>query len=293
MSTYTLHQFNDRYPDDEACLLELAHRRFGDDLNCLKCGRKLYRLKGFKLWTCRRGHQASPLTGTIFAKSSTSLHTWFFVMYLVTHSKTGISALEVQRIIGGSYRRSWRMLHQIRSVMDDPDPVTETVEVDETFMKAKPWRDTRISKTKRSFFASPKVIGFVERETGRAKVKVLPNLRRESIQDAFAENVTEGATVITDGSMLYKWLYPTYYHISQVHYGPTGGKSTAFGFIPHAGESTQRVENLWSNLKRAIRGTHIHVSPWWLQNYAQEVAWRYTHRKSTVPLFELLLNKTA
>lgn len=289
---FTHKQFIERFPDDDACLEEIWQLRFGDEWICPTCGRQgmFTRVRKRMCYSCTCGHQIHPLAGTVFRKTTTSLRDWFYVMYLMTQTKAGISAKQIEREIGCTYKTAWRMMHQIRKLMadDEDDKLKGTVEADETFMKAKPWRDTRVSRGKTAFFAAPKVLGIVERG-GRAKVRVMTTLNYKTINEAFYKMVKPGALVITDGSRIYNKLYPTYYHESHIHYGPKPN-STVFEFQPVPGGSTQNIENLWSNFKRGVLGVYRHVKPKHLQAYADEYAWRYSHRNQNV-LFDVLLEQ--
>lgn len=198
--------------------------------------------------------------------------------------------MQLHRELGVTYKTAWRMLRKIRELMIEDAPLEGTVEVDETFMKAKSWRDTRISKSRRSFFGGAKLIGFVERETGHARISVLPDLRQPTVYHLFKRYVKPGSAVHTDGSRIYNIIKGEYDHTSAVHWGPST-KHSGFEFHPVAGDGTQRIENLWSVFKRGIRGTYIHVSHRHLQSYANEYAFRYTHRRSPTSIFELMLNR--
>ena len=281
----TLANFQKHYPNNRACLDQILQQR---SRPC-ECGRhKWYYLSG-TAYVCACGKRLYPLVGTIFENSSTPLTLWFYVIFVMTITKSGVSAAQMQRELGVTYKCAWRMMHKVRELMKEETQLCGTVEADETFMRAKPWRNTRVSNSQRAFFGSPKILGIVDRGSGQARVRVVPNLRRETIHKAFKDLVTEGSTVVTDGSHLYVGLRERYSHQRHVHYGPNG--QTGFTFLPIKGESTQRVENLWSNLKRGIRGTHIHVSKQHLQKYADEFAFRYSHRGSQVPVFEVLVGR--
>ncbi len=135
-------------------------------------------------------------------------------------------------------------------------------------------------------------MSFVEREAGQVIVQAVPNLQRATVQTVFARSVTPGVHVVTDGSHIYGWLPPTYQHTYHVQYTPSSSpESMAMEFKPVAGESTQRIENFWAQFKRGVYGVYRHCKARYLQLYAQEFAWWYSHRKSEVPLFTLLLQK--
>ena len=150
MKRYTIRDFNADFPDDEACLLHVAsmvYPTLAEDgtIPCrsAKCGgefTKHYRLSNRKAYTCEKcGTHVYPLAGTIFEKSSTALKSWFYAMYLMSTTRAGISAKQLERELGVTYKTAWRMFKQIRSLLDDNDgPLTGTVEVDETWVGGKP-----------------------------------------------------------------------------------------------------------------------------------------------------------
>src|SRR5579875_367303 len=122
---YTVFDFNSEFPDDDACLDYIMEERHpGKVLTCEHCkvDRKHYRIAGRKVYSCDHcGNHISPLAGTIFEKSSTSLKMWFYSMYLMASTRRGISAKQVQRETGVTYKTAWRMFKQIRTLMGDED----------------------------------------------------------------------------------------------------------------------------------------------------------------------------
>src|SRR5271154_4644774 len=139
-SSFSLMEFMRDYPDDAACLEHLWRSRYapdGEHAHCPACDqeRTFRRYEtGRQSWCCTAcGHHIYPTAGTIFAKSSTSLHLWFYAMYLMASTRCGISAKQLERSIGVSYRTAWRMLNKIRNELmtDDGEPLTGAVEIDE------------------------------------------------------------------------------------------------------------------------------------------------------------------
>jgi len=115
----TLKQFQALYPTDDACLAHIFRVRFGDEPVCPKCGQvnTFHRLKKMPAYTCNCGHHLHPMAGTPFQSTRTPLTTWFHVMFLFTSSRNGVSAKEVQRQTGVTYKTAWRMCHEIRKYM--------------------------------------------------------------------------------------------------------------------------------------------------------------------------------
>jgi len=136
-------EFNQQFPDDEACLVWLWNNRLsadGEHAHCPKCNE----IRSFKRysttqqrqsWTCAAcGHHLHPTAGTIFHKSSTSLHLWFYAMYLITSTRCGISAKQLGRELGVTYKTAWRIFNRLRySLADDGSQLSGEVEMDESY----------------------------------------------------------------------------------------------------------------------------------------------------------------
>ena len=139
----TLRQFYQMFPDDDACLEHLFKQRFGDVRICPKCGKatKFHRLSAEKAYSCQHcAHHMHPMVGTPFEQTHMPLQNWFYAMYLLTATRHGVSAKELQRQFGCSYKSAWRMGHEIRKYLAEIDgttPLDGQVEVDETYVGGK------------------------------------------------------------------------------------------------------------------------------------------------------------
>src|SRR5271166_4800388 len=194
----TINDFNSRFPDDDACLEAIKEMRFpGGYAHCEKCQqeRKHHRVTGRPAYACDYcGSMISPLAGTIFEKSSTSLKLWFYAMYLMGSTKCGISAKQIQRETGVTYKTAWRMFKQIRTLLrEDLSLEGSTVEVDETVYggvrKYAAGRSPRENKST--------VMGMVERK-GRVVARVIPNASTQVLKAHVNEFVMPGTMVYTD-----------------------------------------------------------------------------------------------
>ncbi len=144
MTEYTFKEFQTEYPDDEACLAKLMEINYGGtDIFCPACGVKtnfhmMHKRRAFACQEC--GHHVYPCANTIFHKSSTKLTVWFFAMYLLTSTRHGVAAKEIERQTGVTYKCAWRMCHELRKLMataDDTSPLSGHVEIDETWVGGK------------------------------------------------------------------------------------------------------------------------------------------------------------
>src|SRR6266568_4720978 len=126
----------------------------GDELHCPSCDKrtKFHPMTKRRAYACQEcGHHIYPAAGTIFHKSRTNLTKWFFAMYLMTSTRHGVAAKEIERQIGVTYKCAWRMCHELRKLMaqaDEHGPMSGHVEVDETFIGGRPRRDSK-GKTKK------------------------------------------------------------------------------------------------------------------------------------------------
>lgn len=304
-SRVSLMEFMREFPDDAACLEWLWRERYSEDgthADCPKCEREGVVFKRYgtaqrrQSWTCTGcGHHVHPTAGTIFHKSSTSLHLWFYAFYLMTSTRCGISAKQLEREIGVNYKTAWRMLNKIRAeLMDqgDDEPLSGDVEADETAWGGKPRQGeiTRIAREEGRDLSSAAgswkqrkkktVFAAVERG-GRVRAQVVPSRSRASLQGGVVEHVLPGSTVFTDDWYPYVGLDGRGY----VHHRIRHSEKVYVSGAVH----TQTIEGFFSNLKRGIAGTYHSVSSRWLPAYLNEYAWRYNHRNDERTQFRTLL----
>ena len=199
--------FLERFGTDAQCRAYLVRARWPAGFRCAGCGqRRAYSHKQRLIEECAAcGKQHSLLAGTIFEQTKTGLARWFLAIYLVTSSKGGISAMELQRQMGfGSYQTAWSWLHKIRSAMVRPEraPLAARVEADETYVGG-----PRPGKPGRGAAGKTMVAGAVEsgrgqgrgRRLGRLRLAVVADASAESLQGFLGQNVAQPATVATDG----------------------------------------------------------------------------------------------
>lgn len=265
----TLRAFLDQFPTEEICLDHLMRTRFGMVHECGSCGReaKFYRVKARRSYACEWcGYQVFPTSGTPFDRTRTPLRDWFLVMFQFCTTRNGVAAKEIERQIGVTYKTAWRMCHQIREYMgalDGNSPLGgpgKHVEIDETFIGG---------------FRSPKtvVMGMSERG-GDVMTHVVPNQRRATLMPIIDANVIPGGAVHTDELRSYLGLHMRGHRHMTVNH-------RAHEYVGFAGASTNGIEGFWSQLKRGINGTHIHVSARHLPKYLGE--FEYRHNMRAVP----------
>lgn len=288
-NNYSIVQFRKDYPDDRACLDKLLELKVGKNSCCKSCGHQTtYRpISTRKCYQCPRCYyQLYPCEGTIFENTKLPLIYWFYAIYLFTVSKNGISGYELQRQLNVTYKTAWRMLKQIRILCGKDNVLFEdgTFELDETFVGGKNknrHKDKKVAYSQgRSFKDKTPVFGIYNRETLKVKTFVIPDTKRRTIQPLIKTHIPKQSYVMTDEWSAYYGLNCSYNHGVVDH----GRKEYQRGEI-----TTNRIENYWSVFKRTINGSYIHVSRKYLQNYADEVAFRFNYRLSNRPVFDRLL----
>jgi transposase len=298
---YTLNDFNAEFPTDDACLDWLwyhLHSEDGEHADCPKCGRRrrFHRVRSRQSYSCDTcGHHVHPTAGTIFEKTTTPLRLWFHAVFLLSQTRCGISAKQLQREIGVTYKTAWRMFNRIRRLLveDDDGPLRGDVEVDETTWGGKIRAGDRSraeSSTKRRQEAMakiqdrPTIFAMVERG-GKVRVRVITDRGEHTLKNLIRENVSPDATLYTDEWALYRGLG----HEFAAHYEIKHKDSVyARGHV-----HTQTVEGFFGNVKRGLSGVQHNVSRKWLELYVSEFAFKYNHRDDGVPMFKIFLGNVA
>lgn len=284
MERYSVKDFDRQFPDDAACLEYLKNARWPDGINCRKCERvtKHHRVRKRACYECDCcGSQVYPLAGTIFHKSPTSLRSWFHAIFLMASTRCGISAKQLERELGVTYKTAWRMFRQIRTLMTENrfSYLAGEVEADETYIGGK-----RRGKRGRGAEGKSIVMGIAERN-GKIKVKVIPNVKAKTLIPQIAGNVKPTSTVYTDELSSYKSLPRLGYKHLIVNHSEK--------VYVDGDKHTNTVDGFWSLVKRGIDGVHHVVSPKYLQAYLDSYAFRYNHRGDQVPMFKTLLSQVS
>jgi len=282
---FTFAQFKAEYPNDDACLLAILKRRYETIEACPNCGvvGKLTRIEGRRAFACKEGCHIYPCAGTVFEHSSTTLTLWFHAMYLMTSTRNGVAAKELQRQLGVTYKCAWRIGHQLRLLMaarekaNNPPQMTGHVEIDEAYMggyRRKKRRDDKPTAGKTC------VMGIVQRG-GPFKGHVVADNKKHTLLPHIFKDVAPGTTVSTD-------TYSAYTKLGQHGYTHGTVRHERYEWVRGI-HGTNRIEGFWSHLKAGIRSTHIHVSPQHLQKYVDEFACRYNNRHEPAEMFKRVL----
>ena len=278
--TYTFLQFQGDYPDSSACLDKIMEIRYGSTPLCHECKRttKFYRIAKRRAYACPFcGAHVYPCVGTPFEKSTTPLYKWFYAMYLFTTTRHGVPAKELERQLGVTYKCAWRMAHKVRKLMgDNPVALFGEVEADETYIGGK-----HSGKRGRGAERKTVVVGIKQRKGG-VKTQVVKDAKRRTIEPIVVDNVRQGSAVYTDEWWAYRRLNQRGYKHESVNHG----RQEYVRGVCH----TNSLEGYWSQLKRSIHGTHIHVSPQHMSKYLGEFDFRHNARKMPDQMFRLLVD---
>ncbi len=292
MKRYTINNFNLDFPNDDACLEWLKSSQYPDGVLCSKCNRvtKHHRVRGRSSYACDRcGNHIYPMAGTIFEKSTTSLKHWFYAIYLMSATRCGISAKQLERELGVTYKTAWRMAREIRHKLmtqtDKPIGNPAEVEMDETYMGGKAKNMHKAKRERlggRGTAGKVAVFGAVERK-GQLIAVTVPNVDRVTLLPRIKKYVLPASIIYTDEMSAYNPLIQNGYNHHRVNHSE---RVYVSGNV-----HTNTIEGFWSLLKRGIGGVYHSVSEKYLQGYINEYGFRFNHRKDEKPMFLTVLGK--
>jgi transposase-like protein/Zn ribbon nucleic-acid-binding protein len=269
----TIFEFQQWFPDEEACLKFLIQSRWPDGFVCPRCSfNEYYWKKARQLLECKKcGYQTSVTAGTVMHRSRMPLKVWFQAAYLVTTHTPGMSALQFQRQMGlKNYETAFTMLHKLRAatVREGRDRLSGTVEVDETYIGGE-----KPGPTGRGALGKVIVAGAVDirsKYANRLRLNVIPNVKGETLRAFIKDNVAAGSTVKTD-----EWR------------GYSGLEVAGYRHI--VSTDLIHIHRVFSNLKTWLLGTHHGVSEQHLQAYLNEFTFRFNRRQTPMAAFQTVL----
>jgi len=266
------------------CVDFVAAMRWPQGVTCPHCeGKRVSYLSSRRIWKCmaKTCHkQFSVKTQSVFEDSPIPLDKWLVAVWLVVNCKNGISSYEIARDVKVTQKSAWFMLHRIRLALKDDRKhkfgFGGPVEADEAFIgpnTVKMHKSRRAKIYARDGFkggmvGKTAVQGILDRELRQVRAKVLPNIKRETLQNTILENVTPFAKLYTDAAMSYDSMSSQYVHKVVNHL-----QEYVKGEV-----HTQGIENFWSLLKRGLRGTYVAVEPFHLDAYVDEQVFRFNNR---------------
>ncbi len=259
----------------------------GGNVTCPRCGEAKHSfIKTRKLWFCYVcKKQFTVKVGTIMEDSPLGLDKWMCALWMLANCKNGISSYELGKALGIRQNSAWFMLHRIREAMKD-DPSFKfggedggPVESDETFVGPNPYKMHKARKAKLherrgqgmrgdTYVGKTAVFGVLDTNLRQVRAKVVPNVKRETLQNAILNEVQPGSRVYTDAAVGYDHLAKQFAHEVVNH-----AKEYVRGQV-----HTQGLYNFWSLRKRTLRGTYVAVEPFHLDHYLDEQMFRYNNR---------------
>lgn len=276
---YSIRDFKKQFPTEEACLSFVF-----DSLHSRKCScggeyKQIRNRKQFQCGKCR--FQIAPTAGTIFHKSDTPLSSWFHAIWIFSNAKSGISAKEMERQLGVTYKCAWRILSLIRTALvQDEVKLKGDVEVDTGFFGGKGNAGANNKDLGKVMEKKTIVTVAVERK-GKIKAKVVSNASSLSMADFVEKNIESRLTsVLTDTSVVYARIDKTHSRYSVNH----SKREYVRGDI-----HINTVETFFAHLKRSIRGTYKVVSKQHLQSYLDAFVFHYNNRHNDKERFSVLL----
>ncbi len=264
------------------CREYLVARRWLDGVICPRCQSKnVLFLEKYNRWHCREKHDAPQFTlktGTIFEDSPIGLDKWLTAMWMIVNAKNGVSSHEIKRSVKVTQKTAWFMLHRIRLSLKESysgykfgGPDTE-VETDETFIggrKKNMHADKKLRYEQRGGAqGKTAVMGLLDRDLRKVRAKIVPNVKRETLQAEIMKEVKYGSKIYTDDAVAYNDLQSRF-----VHEVVNKTQSYVRGQVHVNG-----MENFWSLLKRGLNGTYVAVEPFHLERYIDEQIFRYNNR---------------
>lgn len=283
------------FSDVENCRKFMIAVRWEDGIvHCPQCGAEVSTyIEKSKVYFCKVKHPKQKFSlkvGTIYEDSAIGLDKWLPATWLLTNCKNGISSYELARAIGVTQKSAWHMLGRIRKAMevsaDEPKFGGEgkIVQTDETVIGGDPKnfhesRRERMSKEVRpdrtqiynnTYGHKIAVQGMYDVETRQIRAKVVPNVRRATLQKEIFATIEWGSTLHTDQAVAYKSLKDRFVHETVNH---------SISYV-NKGVTTNSLENFWSLLKRNLSGTYVAVEPFHLDRYLSEQVFRFNTSKS-------------
>jgi len=272
------------FTDPEAAREYLEAQRWPDGPYCPHCGatENMKRLEGKShrpgLFACNqcRGH-FSVTVGTVYERSHVPLHKWLLAVHLLTSSRKGMSAHQLHRTLGVTYKTAWFMAHRIRESMKDTsgEPMGgkgKVVEADETYLGTPEYRFHRAQGWKPKTGSQKKAIALVERG-GEARALKVDDLTQKSVREFVVRNADRDSVLSTDEAGYFKPVGREFKRHWTVNH--------SIGQYGRGMAHSNTIEGYWSIFKRGMKGIYQHCGEQHLQRYLDEFSFRYSNRHVT------------
>lgn len=276
---YSIRNLKKDFPTDEACLeviFEGLHSR-----EC-SCGGRYKQLNGRPQFQCSKCRfQIAPMSGTLFEKSTTPLTLWFHAIFIFSNAKSGVSAKEIERQLGVTYKTAWRILKLIReSLRQNARKLKGDVEMDEGFFGGHGNGGKYNKNQKQVMKSKTVVIGAIERG-GEAKAEVKPDVTATSMGEFMKKNIDPSGTRLFTDKTNRLGRFANEFDRQSVNHSH---KEYVRGNV-----HVNNIESFWSHVKRSIRGTYKSVSKQHFQSYLDAFVFHYNNRHNDKERFASLL----
>jgi len=277
----------EKFTSHSSCLSYLEKVRWPQGPVCPYCSSKrssaVSKENRYKCCKCNRSF--SVLVGTIFEATKLPLQKWFMAIYLIMDAKKGISSLQLSRHLNINKDTAWLLQRRIRIAMSESNFLQGIVEVDETYIGGSLSKMNIDYKKRGNHYKQGQehkqpVLGMYQRE-GKIKLKILEKAWGEEIKPILKESISKESTIVTDG-------FGGYYGIDKYYNAHIVLNHTKK--INRIGEyNTSSIEGFWSMLKRSVIGTYHQISLKYLQEYLDELAFKFNYRNNH-KRFDIIIN---
>lgn len=278
---------NPIFQDEAKAREALEAVRWPDGPVCPHCGNsdqeKIAKVEGTKhthrpgLYYCNECKgQFTVTVGTVFERSKVPLTKWWMAAHLFNQGKNGVSAHEIHRTLGVTYKTAWFMMHRLREAMTDLNPAPmggegSSIQADETYYGN---TSKRAKGYKKGHRHKQGVVALVEKPAGRVRTFHVKGATSEKVRDILVRNAHRSSELHTDESRLYVEVGKEF----AAHKTVEHGMNQSGHYVGKDGQTTNAVENFFGNFKRGVKGTYRFVSEQHLARYLKEFEFRYNNR---------------
>lgn len=275
------------FQDENKAREALEAVRWPDGAVCPHCGNsdqeKLAKVEGKKqshrpgLWYCNECKgQFTVTVGTVFERSKVPLTKWWMAAHMINSGKNGVSAHEIHRALGVTYKTAWFMMHRLREAMTDlaPTPMGgsgKSIQADETYIGNS---SKRAKGYKKGHSHKNSIVALVDPSTGKASAFHVKRANAETVREILVTNAHRSSELHTDESRLYTKVGAEFAGHKTVNHGWNGRGE----YVGKDGQTTNNAENFFGVFKRGMRGTYIFCSEQHLKRYLAEFSFRYSNR---------------